>query len=656
MYYIEVALFKKIGDYDQTLTYKTSVSVSIGKFVRVPFRNRTYLGVILAISVTNPTSLDESKIKAIELIIETPFLSEESVKTARFIANYYKTSVTRAIKLFIPQNFWLGRIASPKESCLRESCLSELADFDKDLSSYQRTALESIQKSNKPTLLYGVTGSGKTEVYLRLIHDAIKNKKQAILLVPEIALTPQTVEYFDAMFGSRVAIFHSKLTNKKRSDTWWRVFTGGASLVIGSRSAIFAPVKNLGVLIIDEEHEWTYKQESNPYYQTRCVAEELCSLYGAKLILGSATPSVESMYKVKKGDYNLFRLTERINESPLPDIRVVDLREEFKKRNFSIFSELLQRKIEQRLQDKEQIILFVNQRGLASAVVCRDCGLTESCPNCDISLKYHRGSPDKLMCHYCTYTKSPSIVCPNCKSPHIKFTGIGTQRVEEEFKKLYPNARVVRADRDTTKNADGFADIYRDFKKGDYDVLVGTQMIAKGLDFENVSLIGLVLADVCLHIPDFRSAERLFQIIVQVAGRCGRGKAKGEVILQTYNPDNFVIQLSSSYDYDSFITDELKHRKRFNYPPFKRMIKFTVVGSDQNKLKKHIESEQEVLEDIFSSNKLDVSILSAPALVSKMNGRYYYNVLLRSENPDIVFTYWKVPKSWRVDIDPIHTT
>ncbi|MCK5610958.1 primosomal protein N', partial [Candidatus Pacearchaeota archaeon] len=344
----------------------------------------------------------------------------------------------------------------------------------------------------------------------------------------------------------------------------------------------------------------------------------------------------------------------------LPTIQIVDLREEFKKRNFSIFSLVLQNKIKERLENKEQVILFVNQRGMASAVVCRDCGYTERCPHCEVSLKLHRyyqnTAGERLVCHYCNYSKAPELLCTECQSPYIKHMGVGTQRVEEDLKKMFPDVRTVRADRDTTASGEGFAGIYRDFLDHQYDVLIGTQMIAKGLDFAKVSLIGIVLADVGLHIPDFRSSERLFQIITQVSGRCGRREKSGEVILQTYNPDHSTFKKVASYDYKGFIEKELEMREELNYPPFNQMIKFTVVGDDPKKLTNHIQTEQEVLEDIFKVNNLPVKILSAPALIPKMSNRYYYHVLLRAEDPTIIFKHWKIPRGWRVDIDPIHTT
>ena len=357
--------------------------------------------------------------------------------------------------------------------------------------------VKGVLNSKKPVLLHGVTGSGKTEIYLRVILDVIQKGKQAILLVPEIALTPQMIDYFQEYFGRHLALFHSKLSDGQRTKEWWKVRKGEARLIIGSRSAVFAPVKNLGIVILDEEHEWTYKQESSPYYQTHHIAEILHELWGCKVVMGTATPRIETLYKAKekakaRDGYDYFHLSERINQKELPKIRIVDLRDEFQAKNFSIFSNALQQKIKDRLSKKEQVILFVNQRGAARAVVCRDCGYTEECPHCEVSLKYHQyhqSGNERLVCHYCGFTKEKSLTCPACQSPYIKHVGVGTQRVEEEIRKMFPEARVIRADQDTTGSKEGFAPIYKDFKNGEYDILVGTQMVAKGLDFDNVTLI-----------------------------------------------------------------------------------------------------------------------------------------------------------------------
>jgi primosomal protein N' (replication factor Y) (superfamily II helicase) len=745
MSFAQVIVFKKLGEFDEALTYRIpenlETSVAVGSFVGFPFRTGTGKGIVAAILSQLPTEVPLEKLRDLIGVIGSHRLSENQLKIAKFVADYYRTSLARALRLLVPKALWEGHFEEPHKTFIRlisanppplrgkkaqgiieilrraggtlpteglkeqsggftaetlrrlmemgvvETVTEALfAPFDpqsvvqkepeKQLTQKQAEALESIRSADKPMLLHGVTGSGKTELYLRLILETIRQGKQAILLVPEIALTPQTIGYFRETLGDSIAVFHSKLSEGERLKMWWKVQSGSAALAIGSRSAIFAPAKNLGLIILDEEHEWTYKQESAPYYRTHRIAEEMAKLWGAKLVFGSATPSAESFQKTITGEYGIAYLADRIQETEMPLIHLVDLREEFKKRNFSVFSLLLQNKIRERLAKKEQVILFVNQRGLANAVVCRDCGYTEKCPRCDIALKYHKSyqrsaisdqrktfvadgrslMADRLVCHYCQFEKSPELLCPECRSPYIKHVGVGTQRVEEEARKLFPKARVIRADKDTTDGKTGFEPIYHDFLEGKFDILVGTQMVAKGLDFGNVSLIGIVLADVGLHQPDFRSSERLYQILTQVSGRCGRRGERGEVVLQTYNPTHPTIRMAAEQCYPEFIEAELRHRQAFGYPPYSRMIKFTVVGSDLGKLSRHIETERQTLEDISKSNALPITVASAPASISKMADRYYYHVLIRSDKPEILLDHWKIPKGWRIDVDPVHTT
>jgi len=719
MVYAQVIIMKRAGEFDDPLTYSVPKELEevcrTGVCVYAPLRGKSVQGVIVDIKSHIPDGMDSEKIRPVERLSGLD-LGVNQTELAKRIADYYRTSLTRSLRLMIPEAVWKGRVGEPKEiyysltgieakvrgtkqkavtvaltgspsmsqselgvssatikSLLEGGVIKKeermiYEPFDEKifplkplkftLTDKQAEALVEIESAKKPVLIHGITGSGKTELYLRVILDAVKKGKQAILLVPEIALTPQMIDYFKDYFGKHIALFHSKLSEGEKAVEWYKVKTGYACLVIGSRSAVFAPARDLGVVIMDEEHEWTYKQESSPYYQTHHIGEMLVDIWGCELIMGSATPRLESFYKAKNGEYKYLRMAERVNKKELPDINIIDLRDEFKQKNYSIFSRCLHRKMQEKLLAKEQIILFVNQRGMASSVVCRDCGHTEECPNCEVSLKYHRQSGkfrEALLCHYCGLIKPMPVTCPDCGSVHIRYVGLGTERVEDEVKKLFPQARVIRADKDTTGGKEGFSPIYRSFKEGDYDILIGTQMVAKGLDFERVTLIGIMLADIGLHIPDFRSHERLFQLITQVSGRCGRGQAKGEVVLQTYQPEHFAIKKAADYDYEDFIETELGYRKKLGYPPFGKIIKFTVVGSDQEKLRKHIEVEQQVLEDVFKINGLQFKIISAPAMIPKIANRYYYHVLIRSENPHVIFGHWKPPKHWRVDVDPIHT-
>ena len=667
MSYAKISILKRPGEFDQPLTYKVPEVLMkecrIGQGVTVELREKKTRGIVIEVG----SEIAELKAKIHEISDFIPELDLEpaTVAFSKRIAEYYECSLLRVLKLFVPKALWQGtgkRTLQQIEKANYEPIdlgKLPLAPFEYELTERQSEVLGIIRSEKRPVLLHGVTGSGKTEIYLRIILEAVKKGQQAILLVPEIALTPQTIAYFQRYFGPHVALFHSKLSDGQRLHEWYKVKNGYAPVVIGSRSAIFAPVKNLGVLILDEEHEWTYKQESAPYYETHRIAEMLKEMTGCQLIFGTATPRLETYHKAETGDYAHIRLADRVNQLALPDVKIVDLREEFKRKNFSIFSQPLYLAIQDRLTKKEQIILFVNQRGVARAVLCRDCGQALLCPRCEVSLTLHGGSygtSQYLLCHYCSHKSEPALHCPHCGSANIRHAGIGTERVEEEVFKAFPTARVIRADKDTTSDKLGFEPIYEAFKKGQYDILVGTQMVAKGLDFPNVTLIGIMLADIGLHTPDFRSHERLFQIITQVSGRAGRGVSVGQVILQTYQPEHYAIRMAASYAYDEFAQNELAFRKRLNYPPFSHLIKFIITGTDADKLKKSVKQEQEVLEDIFTVNKLPVSIVSAPAMIPKIGGTYYYHVLLRTSDPRRIFEHWKPPKGWRVDIDPVHTT
>lgn len=667
MSYAKVSVLKRPGEFDRPLTYKIPVALSskctVGRGVTVKLRDKETRGIV--ISLESKLSEGITNVREVQDFLPDLWLESETVELAKRIADYYQCSLLRALKLFVPKTLWQGKgkrtLAQIEKANYKKADPKKfpLAPFEYKLTEEQEQALKLATSEKRPVLLHGVTGSGKTEVYLRVIMEAVKKGQQAILLVPEIALTPQMIGYFERYFGSHLALFHSKLSDGQRLHEWFKVKTGYAPLVIGSRSAIFAPVKNLGVLILDEEHEWTYKQESSPYYETHRVAEMIKEMTDCRLIFGTATPRLETFNKAERGDYAHVKLPNRINSFALPKVEVVDLREEFKRKNFSIFSQALFSRIQDRLEKKEQIILFVNQRGMARAVVCRDCGQAMTCPECEVSLKLHGGSygtKQYLLCHYCSYKSELQLTCSYCGSVNIRHAGLGTERVEEEIFKAFPGARVVRADKDTTSDKLGFEPIYKAFKKGGYDVLVGTQMVAKGLDFPNVTLIGIMLADIGLHVPDFRSHERLFQLITQVSGRAGRGKSEGEVILQTYQPDHHAIRMAANYAYDEFAQQELRFRERLKYPPFSHLIKFIVTGADLTKLKKHVKEEQEILEDIFKVNQLPVTIVVAPAMIPKIGKNYYYHVLLRSADPHLIFNHWKPPRGWRIDIDPVRTT
>lgn len=478
-------------------------------------------------------------------------------------------------------------------------------------------------------LLHGVTGSGKTEVYLQAIHTVLCKGRQAITLVPEISLTPQMVELFRGRFGDQVAVLHSALSDRERYEEWRRVRKGEASVVLGTRSAVFAPLPRPGLFIIDEEHESSYKQEDHLRYHAREVALKRAQLTGAVVVLGSATPSLESRLKATMGGpYRLLRLSERVDGRPLPKVRVVDLRLELKKGNRGIFSRVLAEAINERLIRGEQVLLFLNRRGYATVIICRECGLPLKCPRCDISLTYHLDS--RLRCHYCNYTVFLPKVCPGCGSRYIRQFGVGTQRVEEEARKLFPGARIVRMDSDSTSRKGSHQRIFRTFLNGEADILVGTQMVAKGLNIPGVTLVGVINADTTLHVPDFRAAERTFQLLTQVAGRTGRGNLPGEVVIQTYCPDHYSIVAAAAHDCELFYKKEIPVRRSLGYPPFTCLARLLFTHANEEEVKKGAWLAKEILGKIILKQGNKVKVLGpAPAPLSKIKNRFRWQLILK---------------------------
>jgi primosomal protein N' (replication factor Y) len=441
---------------------------------------------------------------------------------------------------------------------------------------------EVIQAKRHHTfLLHGVTGSGKTEVYLHSIEAALAEGRSALLLVPEIALTPAMAGQFFARFGGRVAILHSAFTDVERSEQWRRIRSGAASVVVGTRSGVFAPVRSLGLIVVDEEHDGSYKQEENPRYHGRDVAIVRAQAAGACVVLGSATPSLESRYNAERGKYTLVELPGRIEERPMPTVELIDMRQEFlETRQQAAFSRKLVEAIGARLENGEQTIVLLNRRGFSSFVACRSCGERVSCVNCSLTLTYHKRDR-RLLCHYCGYAEKVPAVCPKCQSEHIYFLGLGSEKVEEELHRLFPAARIARLDRDTVTGKRHYETILNEFREGSYDVLVGTQMIAKGHDIPNVTLVGVVSADIGLGMPDFRAAERTFQLLTQVAGRAGRGNVPGIVLIQTINPDHYAVRMAAAQDYLAFYQKELHFRRMMHYPPFSAMANVLVRAEKQ---------------------------------------------------------------------------
>lgn len=499
-----------------------------------------------------------------------------------------------------------------------------LPDSAPALTEAQGRALElicSAEAGSKPVLLYGVTGSGKTEVYLQAIAGCVEKGLGSIVLVPEISLTPQMVERFVSRFGERVAVLHSRLSAGERYDEWCRVAGGEALVAVGARSAVFAPFRKLGLVILDEEHEASYKQEETPRYHARDVALWRACRHGAALVLGSATPALESYYKAETGKYLLCPLPERIEKRPLPPVEVVDMRQELKDGHKSIFSRAMTVALQETVQSGKQAILLLNRRGYATFVICRECGHAMRCASCNVSLKYH-ASNEVLRCHYCDYTEKYPHSCPNCSGRSIRHFGAGTQKVEEELLRQFQGIRTMRLDADTTAKKGSHQKILTAFKRGEADVLVGTQMVAKGLDFPNVTLVGVVAADTAINLPDFRAGERTFQLLTQVAGRAGRGSSGGRVVIQTYTPDHYAVQAAKNHDYEAFYAEECARRKELGYPPFGVLIRLLVSGSEEGPV---------VDSCSFLSSVLDgaVDFLGpSPCPIEKLRGRFRWQIVV----------------------------
>ena len=535
------------------------------------------------------------------------------------------------------------------------------------LTPDQKAALDAIKASLGTTaekgaypgvfLLHGVTGSGKTEVYLQALAEAVKLGKKGIVLVPEIALTPQTIERFAARFPHRVAVFHSKLSPGEQYDEWHRIRNGEFDVVIGSRSAIFTPQPETGLIILDEEHEWTYKQENSPHYHARDAAIKLAELTGAVVVLGSATPDVVTYYKAERGEYRLLELPKRIvpyDGAIMPHVEVVDMREELKAGNRSIFSRPLSEAINEAIASKEQVILFLNRRGGATFVQCRRCGFVLRCRRCDVPLIQHIEG-DTLICHQCNYKTRIPQTCPNCSSRQIKFLGAGTQKLEQETGYNFPRARRLRWDSDATSKKSAHEDILRRFRERKADILIGTQMVAKGLDIPAVTLVGVILADISLNLPDFRAGERTFQLLSQVAGRAGRGPAGGRVIIQTYSPDNYAVQAAAGHDYSDFYNREVTYRRELHYPPFTRLARLVYIHTNDDRCRQEAERMKKVLiEEKTARGIAGIDILGpGPAYINRLRGRFRWQIILRGSDPAGFLSPVPFPQGWAIDIDPV---
>lgn len=514
-----------------------------------------------------------------------------------------------------------------------------LSLYQKESSQIELTADQKkvvkgiIEHPQRVSLLHGVTGSGKTEVYLALAAYYIENKRTVMMLVPEISLTPMMVEVFKQRFGDQVAILHSRLSQGEKYDEYRRIKKQEVQIVVGARSAVFAPLENIGLIILDEEHDASYKQESKPRYLTSQIAKMRAQYHHGAVVLGSATPSLESYSRALKGVYDLYELKNRINQKPLPKVEIVDMIEETRQRNYSMFSRKMKTRIQETLNRNEQVILLLNKRGYATYIQCADCGEVVKCPHCDVTLTYHKNE-NVLKCHYCEYVQSYPQSCAHCGSTHFKSVGFGTQRVEEELAKTFENAKVIRYDVDTTKNKNGHMKLLERFRRKEGNILLGTQMIAKGLDFEDVTFVGVLNADMSLNIPDFRASERTFQLLCQVSGRSGRGVKQGTVIIQTYNPDHYAITCAAQHNYLAFYQQEMLYRQKAKYPPYCHLVSILIQSSQQQRVQIAAKDIKKYLTDHLHH----CAILGpAKSMIYKLQDQYRERILIKFIQSDEVF-------------------
>ncbi|MEG1597318.1 MAG: primosomal protein N' [Bacilli bacterium] len=618
-----------------------------------------------ALKASNETNIVKKYIKYIELNV----LIEE---LSNYKFNAHQTQILNKIKLEKRiKKEYLNKISPGSlktlinKKILKEE-LVEVYRLDDDyelidkypLTIDQQSVVDKFLSSNNKTfLLHGVTGSGKTEVYMEIIEEMLKLGKNSIVLVPEISLTPQIVSRFKKRFGSIIAILHSRLSEGEKYDEYRKIVKGEVNIVIGARSAVFAPLKNIGVIIIDEEHTTSYKQENNPKYSAIDIAIKRGIFHQAKVLLGSATPTLESYARARKGVYELLELKQRINNHPLPHVEIIDMAKSIKENN-QFFSEKLVTEINNCLNNYEQIMILQNRRGYSSLVTCSNCGYTEKCPACDISLTYHKTS-NMLRCHYCGYAVKKNIICPNCGQESLKNLGMGTEKVYEELTKLFPNAKIVRMDFDTTSTKGSHEKIINAFKEHKYDILLGTQMIAKGLDFPLVTLVGVINADTSLNIPDFRSSEYTFSLLNQVSGRSGRANLLGKVIIQTFNPNHYAISLTKNHDYLSFYNQEMLIRKELGYPPYYFLVSLKVMSTNYDLASANATKVSKILKECLTNSKI---LGPTTSNVFKINNVYRFSILIKYKKEDNLYStlnklidnYKNISKvKLDIDIDPI---
>ncbi len=700
----EVIVDIAASETDRIFDYLCDDSVVVGSRVRAPFGGKTVPGFVMRIKEKSDWPMEKLK-KVLPSSDELPALTPECLALAEKLTARYRVPKALTLRLFLPAEMRTGKVrelyrnyatlavpveemklsktaknqigaaqflaengktdcaylntAFPggvaalekkgyvtitKEQRLRDPYKAvEAENVERVLTPDQQRAVKTICEDERTVqLLHGVTGSGKTEVYLTLIAKCLREGKSSIFLVPEISLTPQMLSQLRARFGKNAAILHSGLSAGERFDEWWRLRTGEAKIAIGARSAIFAPLENLGVIIVDEEHDSSYSSESAPRYNTFDVALLRAKKNGCKLVLGSATPSVETYKRALEGEFSLIRMDKRINKRPLPEILIADMRREVRRGNNSSFSGVLKEEIEKCLSTGKQVILFLNRRGYSQTVICKECGYVAKCEACDVSLTYHRDE-GCLKCHYCGTKYNMLSACPDCGGKKLSYAGTGTQRIAADLEKMYPNARILRMDNDTTSGKEGHYKILKAFAEKKADILVGTQMIAKGHDFPAVTLVGILDADMSLHFSDYRSGERTFQLITQVAGRSGRAEEQGKVVLQTFDPENEVLRFATSYDFEGFYENEASLRAAMAFPPYSKIVRVMVTGEDD---KKCIEALREVyvgLERLYTENPdkfLFFNKMRAP--IKRIQNKFRYQVLMRLSDTSVLPAIYEV--------------
>ena len=659
----EVIVDIAAGETDRIYDYLCDDDIKAGSRVRAPFGGKIVSGFVMRLKETSDVPPGRLK-RVFPCSDGLPALNPECLALAGKLTARYRVPMALSLRLFLPSEMRAGKVRELKKNYasllvpLSEMSLSktaknqrgaaeylekngktecgflnglfpggvaalekkgyalvkkeqllrdpykglEVEHFDRELTEDQRRAVERIERDERTVqLLHGVTGSGKTEIYLTLIAKCLKEGKSSIFLVPEISLTPQMLSQLRARFGRNAAIMHSGLSAGEKFDEWWRLRTGEAKIAIGARSAVFTPLENLGVIIIDEEHDSSYSSETAPRYNTFDVAYLRAKYNGCKLVLGSATPAVDTYKRAIDGEFGLIRLEKRINRKPLPEIVIADMRREVRRGNNSAFSAALREELDKCLKEGNQAILFLNRRGYSQTVICKECGYVAKCEACDVSLTYHRDE-DCLKCHYCGARYRVPTVCPDCGGRKLSYAGTGTQRIAAELEKLYPSARVLRMDNDTTSGKEGHYKILKAFGEKRADILVGTQMIAKGHDFPSVTLVGILDADMSLHFSDYRSGERTFQLITQVAGRSGRAEEKGKVVLQTFSPENDVLRYAVAYDYEGFYQNEISLRAATMFPPFSKIVRVLVTGEDEKKALEALRGVSFSLERLYTEH------------------------------------------------------